>query len=77
MQLRNLLLLIVAILITIVTVCVHYDAKQSCLMSQKPKTASTGYRFVSPFTGKYERLNGVLFCYDSKGVLHEYRARVR
>lgn len=73
MQIRNLFLTIFVIIGVIIVGCAHYNAQNSCLTSQKPKTASTGHRFVSPFTGEYKRLNGVLFCYDSRGILHQYR----
>ena len=51
----------------------HYDAQRLCLASVKPATASTGLRFVSPLTGEYERIGGILFCYDSRRILHAYR----
>lgn len=52
----------------------HFDAQSQCLASKKPKTDSTGPAFVSPFTGEYKRLGGILFCRDSRGTLHAYQA---
>ena len=51
----------------------HHLTIKQCLASVKPKTDSTGHRFVSPFTGKYKRLNGILLCYDSNDTQHAYR----
>lgn len=73
MRIHELLLAILTVIILILAGYIHYDAQRSCLTSQKPKTASTGHRFVSPFTGEYKRFDGHLYCYDSRGVLHKYR----
>lgn len=51
----------------------HYDTQEKCLASKKPKTDSATPNSVSPFTGEYERLGGVLFCIDSRGILHAHK----
>jgi len=53
----------------------HHSTTKRCLSSAKPKTASTAPRFVSPFTGEYERNNAVLYCRDSDGTLHRHREK--
>jgi len=45
----------------------HYSAEQSCLAMKKTKTDSTPVLAISPFTGKYERINGRLHCFDTRG----------
>ena len=49
-----------------------YDAEQSCLSMKKTKTDSTPVLAVSPFTGKYKRINGQLYCFDTRGVEWAY-----
>jgi len=50
----------------------HYDAQKSCLSMKKTKTDSTPPLAYSPFTGDYERINGRLFCIDSRGSSYRY-----
>ena len=73
MRTVDLVILILVILTGAFAAWLHFDARDDCLAMVKPKTDSTPR--PAKFTGKYERTNGVLYCFDTKGVKHSYRNR--
>ncbi len=50
----------------------HHTAQEACRTYTKPHTDSTPTRTVSPLTGDYKRIGGVLFCYDARDILHAH-----
>jgi len=72
MKTGDILVLIILIVSIGVAIWADFDARDDCLVSKKPETDSTSFRFIAPFTGKYKRIDGVLFCRDSRGTLHAY-----
>jgi len=69
---RNTYLVMTVILLVVLTYIVKdNDNINKCLASVKVKTTMTTKQ--KKFTGDWQELSGVLFCYDTDGNLYPYR----